>query len=100
MRAAKVIGRVIASRKYETLEKAKLLLIQPMTWEKMPQGDPMVAVDTVGAGAGEFVFFVAAREAAVAVGGTDLFNTPPIDAAIVGIVDGTNIQEWTKEIKD
>ncbi len=98
MQPAKVVGRVIASRKYETLEGAKFLLIQPMNWEQAPQGDPIVAVDTVGAGASEFVFWVAAREAAVAMGGTSLEDTPPVDAAIVGIIDGVNLQDWTKNL--
>lgn len=98
MQAAKVIGRVVASRKYETLEGVKLLLIQPLSWEKVSEGDPIVAADTVGAGANEFVFWVAAREAAVALGGTSLKDTPPIDAAIVGIIDGVNLQEWTREL--
>ena len=99
MQAAKVIGRVVASRKYESLEGAKLLLIQPMSWDQRPNGDPVVAIDTVGAGWNEFVFWVAAREAAVAAGGTSLQDTPPVDAAVVGIVDGTNFQEWTKTIE-
>lgn len=100
MQAAKVIGRVMCSRKYESLEGIKLLLIQPLTWEKPdPKGDPIVAVDTVGAGANEFVFWVGAREAAVACGGTSLADTPPIDAAVVGIVDGVNLQDWTRKLK-
>lgn len=97
MYAAQVIGRVTASRKTETLEGAKLLLIQPMTWEKAHKGDALVAIDTVGAGAGEFVFWVAAREAAVAMGGTGLKDTPPVDAAILGIIDGVNLQPWAKD---
>ena len=88
----------MASRKYETLEGSRLLLIQPMTWDKVPQGEPLVAVDTVGAGANEFVFWVAAREAAVAMGGMSLKDTPPVDAAVIGIIDGINLQAWTKEI--
>ncbi len=91
MKAAKVIGRVVATRKSPSLEGIKLLLIQPLTWDKKPHGDPLVAVDVVGAGAGEFVFWVAAREAAVGVGGTDLKDTPPVDAAILGIIDGVNL---------
>lgn len=98
MQAAFVIGRVVASRKVESLEGAKLLLIQPMTWEKEPKGDPIVAMDNVGAGAGEFVFWVAAKEAALAQGGTSFKDTPPIDAAILGIVDGVNFQDWAKSI--
>lgn len=91
MKAAKVIGRVVAIRKVESLEGLKLLLIQPMTWDKKPQGEPIVAVDVVGAGAGEFVFWVAAREAAVGVGGTGLKDTPPVDATVLGIIDGVSI---------
>src|SRR5207247_10365729 len=63
MQAGLVVGRVVASRKTAALEGARLLLIQPTTWEREPKGDPLVAVDTVGSGAGEFVFWVAAREA-------------------------------------
>jgi len=90
MRAGIVVGRVVATKKVESLEGRKLLLIQPTDWEKKPTGEVMVAVDTVGAGAAEFVFWVAAREAAVACGGTSLKDTPPVDAAVVGIIDGVN----------
>ena len=79
----KVIGRVVATKKYETLEGGKLLLIQPKTWTGEDDGEPLVALDAVGAGAGEFVFYVGAREAAVA-----FRELPPVDAAIVGIIDG------------
>lgn len=98
MNAGVVIGRVMCSRKYETVEGLKLLLIQPLSWEERKEkGDPIVAVDTVGAGANELVFWVGAREAAVACGGTSLADTPPVDAAVVGIVDGVNLQEWTRK---
>ena len=55
-----------------------------------------MAGDTVGAGAGETVFFVASREAIVAFEdweGETAVNTPlpPVDAAIVGIIDGKNM---------
>ena len=93
MFAGKIIGRVVATQKYETLKGLKLLLVQPMTWDKKPKGEPLVAVDTVGSGAGEFIFYVAAREAAVACGGTSLADTPPIDAAIVGIIDGVQLEK-------
>lgn len=91
MFAGKITGRVVATQKYESLEGRKLLLVQPMTWNKIPKGEPIVAVDVVGSGAGEFVFYVCAREAAVACGGTSLADTPPIDAAVVGIIDGVNL---------
>lgn len=99
MNAGRVVGRVMASRKYESLEGACLLLVQPVGWDKNPKGDPIVAVDTVGAGANELVIWVAAREAAIAMGGTSMKDTPPVDAAVVGIIDGINLQEWTKGLK-
>jgi len=92
MFAGKIIGRVVATQKYESLKGLKLLLLQPTTWDKKPKGEPIVAVDTVGSGSSEFVFYVASREAAVACGGTSLADTPPVDAAIVGIIDGVKME--------
>ncbi|MCS7228166.1 MAG: EutN/CcmL family microcompartment protein [Endomicrobia bacterium] len=89
-----VVGRVWGERIYESLKDKKLLLVIPTDWKKRPKSnDPIVAVDVVGAGAGEFVFYVQAREAAVACGGKTLEDTPPVDAAIVGIIDGVYLEE-------
>lgn len=88
MKPAVVIGRVWGTRKYQTFEGKKLLLIQPTDWKKNPVGDAIVACDAVGAGAGEFVFYVSAREAAVAFP-----ELPPCDAAILGIIDNVHIIE-------
>jgi microcompartment protein CcmK/EutM len=52
-------------------------------------GDPIVAADAVGAGASEKVFWVASREAAVA-----FKDLPPVDAAIVGIVEGHQVKAF------
>ena len=99
MKQAKVIGRVFCSRQCCGMESKTLLLIQPIDWETdQPAGDPLVAGDTVGAGAGENVFFVASREAIVAFEGWEgetaaRSNPPPVDAAIVGIIDGKNIRK-------
>ena len=61
-----------------------MLLIQPLAWEdESPKGDPIVAVDAVGSGSSEKVYYVGARDAAVAFP-----DAPPVDAAIVGIVEG------------
>jgi len=92
MQAGIVVGRVWATQVYESLKGKKLLLVLPTTWDKkVKTNDPIVMVDTIGAGAGEFIFYVSAREAAVACGGTGLEDTPPIDAAIVGIIDGVKL---------
>ena len=84
MKLARVVGRVFCARQDPGMERKTLLLIQPLRWEdEAPVGDPLVAADAVGAGASEKVFWVASREAAVA-----FKDVPPIDAAVVGIVEG------------
>ena len=80
---ARVVGTVVASRKDPGLVGTKLLVIQPLTAEGAPAGQPLVAVDSVGAGYGEEVFYVRGREASVPFLPTEV----PTDAAIIGIVD-------------
>ena len=92
MKLARVLGRVFCARQDPAMERKTLLLIQPMRWEdETPVGDPIVAADSVGAGASEKVFWVASREAAVA-----FKDVPPIDAAIVGIVEGHRTGEFRR----
>jgi microcompartment protein CcmK/EutM len=80
---ARVLGTVVATRKDPGLEATKLLVIQPLSAERKPQGKALVAVDAVGAGVTEEVFYVRGREAAFPF----LPAEVPTDAAIVGIVD-------------
>ncbi|MDR3348145.1 MAG: EutN/CcmL family microcompartment protein [Acidaminococcales bacterium] len=83
MKIGLVIGQVIATRKDEKLVGCKLLITQPLTPEKKPRGETVVAVDSVGAGVGEYVLYVSGSVAPKALRD---FNTP-IDAVIVGIID-------------
>ena len=87
MYLGQVIGTVVAERKYVGLEGHKLLLVQPLDEERRPSGPKEVAVDTVRAGEGDFVFLVASREAALAVEP----NFVPVDAAIIGIIDDMQV---------
>ena len=80
---ARVIGTVVATRKDPGLSGATLLVIQPLRPDRTSAGKPLVAVDSVGAGASEEVFYVRGREAALPF----LPAEVPTDAAIVGIVD-------------
>jgi len=82
MMLAKVIGTVVASAKFAPLEGHKLLLIQPITKDGELRGRPLVALDAVGAGYHETVYWCRGREASLAFEGE-----VPADAAIVGIVD-------------
>jgi len=64
---AKVIGTVVAERKYPGLEGPKLLLVQPVDHLGRAAADAHVACDTVQAGTGDRVWCVSAREAALAL---------------------------------
>ena len=85
---AKVIGTIWATRKDEHLKSFKLQFIQPITADRKNTGSPIVAVDTVGAGVGETVFFVTAGEAVIPLP----VDMAPVDASIVGIVDKIDLQ--------
>jgi microcompartment protein CcmK/EutM len=88
MQLARVIGDVVVTRKNESLAGITLLVVQPLTPERTAAGRPLVAVDAVGAGVGEEVFFVRGKEASFPF----LPLEVPTDAGIVGIVD-----HWTVE---
>lgn len=79
----KVIGLAIATKKDERLVGSKLLITQPILLDGSLSGQPIIAVDTVGAGIGEKVIYVTGSVAARAMSDT----SAPVDAAIVGIID-------------
>jgi microcompartment protein CcmK/EutM len=82
MMLAKVIGTVVCTVKYPTLESCKLLLLQPVNKDGVARGKTLVGIDAVGAGVGETVYWCRGREAALA------FDHEVVsDASIVGIVD-------------
>jgi microcompartment protein CcmK/EutM len=80
---ARVIGTVVTTRKDPGLAATTLLLLQPVDASGRSTGKPLVAVDSVGAGVTEEVFYVRGREAALPF----LPEEVPTDASIVGIVD-------------
>jgi microcompartment protein CcmK/EutM len=80
---ARVIGEVVSSLKDPNLEGRTLLVLQPIAASGEAAGRTLVALDSVGAGVGEHVFFVRGREAAFPF----YPQEPPTDAAVVGIVD-------------
>ena len=88
MQLARVIGDVVSTIKDSGLSSHKLLLLQPVTPDRAPAGRMLVAVDAVGAGVGEHVFFVRGREASFPF----LPDEPPTDACVVGIVDHWDLE--------
>src|SRR5437867_9617354 len=89
MRFARVIGTVVCTEKVPSWKGHRLLLIAPTDSAGAEQGRPFVAVDLVSAAPGQWVFYVRAREAGMALPNTD----NPADAAIVGIVDHLREEE-------
>jgi len=88
MQLAKVIGDVVVTRKDENLSGITLLVIQPIGADGTASGRTLVAVDSVGAGVGETVFFVRGKEASFPFYPTEV----PTDAGIVGIVDHYDVE--------
>jgi microcompartment protein CcmK/EutM len=89
MQLARVIGDVVATRKESAYDGITLLVIQPVLPDGSDTGRPLVAVDAVGAGVGERVFFVRGKEASVPFHPKEV----PADAGIVGIVDHWSVIE-------
>jgi microcompartment protein CcmK/EutM len=83
MQIGRVIGSVVCTIKSDALEGKKLLLVQPLDRELREKGRAIVAVDSVGAGTGELIYWCRGKEAS--------FPWPeqevPTEASIVGIVD-------------
>jgi microcompartment protein CcmK/EutM len=80
---ARVTGNVVCTQKDEKLVGTKLMLLQPVDLGGQAKGNPIVAVDAVGAGEGELVLVVQGSSARQ----TSRTNNTPVDAVIFAIVD-------------
>jgi microcompartment protein CcmK/EutM len=80
---ARVTGNVVCTQKDEKLVGCKLLLVQPVDLAGVPKGNPIVAVDSVGAGEKELVLLVQGSSARQ----TSRTQGNPVDAVIFAIVD-------------
>ena len=87
MQLARVVGRVVATVKQDTLTSVALQWIQPISTGGADVGNPLVAVDRIGVGPDEIVYFITSREAALTL--EDSFAA--VDAGIVGKVDWVNV---------
>jgi len=86
MLLGRIIGTVVCTIKNPSLEGKKLLLVQPINRYGKDKGKPLVAVDSVGAGAGETIYWCKGREASYPFAPNEI----PTEATIVGIVDHIN----------
>lgn len=85
---AKVVGTVVAAHKEARLEGIKFLLVERIDPATMQgKGDYAVAMDAVGAGPGEVVFYVAGSSSRL----TAVTEGKPSDASIIAIVDNIEL---------
>jgi len=83
MQIARVIGTVVSTIKNDALHGRKFLIVQTLDADMNRKGTPMVALDAVGAGEGDLVFWCRGKEASFPF----KRDETPTDCTIVGIVD-------------
>jgi ethanolamine utilization protein EutN len=84
---ARVVGKVVATIKDPALAQKTILVVQPIDRDRKDRGSKLLALDSVGAGAGETVFCCRGREASYAWYPAEV----PTETTIVGIVDDVNL---------
>ena len=87
MNLAKVLGTVVATRKEESLEGLKFLLLGQVGTDGQLIGGTVVAADAVGAGVGELVLYATGSSARQ----TKMTDQRPCDAVVMAIVDSWEI---------
>jgi ethanolamine utilization protein EutN len=93
MFVAKVTGSLISTQKVSTMVGYKLLVVEPYRVEPKERkslattGRTFVAVDTLGAGVGDYVLLTQGSSARM----TPETKNMPIDAVVVGIVDQVHV---------
>ena len=83
MHLARVLGRLVATRRVAGLEGVPLQWIQPLDERGAPCGRALVACAVISSGPGDLVHFVDGREGALACPRPFV----PVDAAILGYVE-------------
>jgi ethanolamine utilization protein EutN len=85
MQSAKVVGTTTATVKHSSMNGWKLLIVQPYTTDGIkPDGDPQLAIDTLGAGMGEQVIITSDGPATREILGRD---DSPVRYSVIGIAD-------------
>ncbi|MBI3836442.1 MAG: EutN/CcmL family microcompartment protein [Planctomycetia bacterium] len=93
MFVAKVTGSLVATQKVGSMVGHKLLVVEPFRVDSQDRsrlvstGRTFVAVDTVGAGEGEYVLITQGSSARL----TPETKNLPIDTVIVGLIDTIHV---------
>jgi microcompartment protein CcmK/EutM len=99
MNLAKVAGTVVSTRKEESMEGLKFLILQQVNLEGNDDGSFVIAADAVGAGPGEYVLYASGSSARQ----TLVTDKRPCDAVVMAIVDNWEINgaiKYKKGIND
>lgn len=88
MQLARVTGTVVSTRKEQRIEGIKFLLLEKIDAVTMEgKKDYVVAMDSVGAGTGEVVFYASGSSSRM----TTVTDGKPSDAAVIAIVDAIDV---------
>jgi ethanolamine utilization protein EutN len=88
MLIGRVIGDVVATQKAPSHEGRKILVVQPLNLDDSERGEPVLALDSVDAGAGDRVLLAMEGFAAMTAVGRP---ASPIDAAVIGVIDAIEL---------
>ncbi|MDP8249040.1 MAG: EutN/CcmL family microcompartment protein [Candidatus Tritonobacter lacicola] len=83
MLLGRVVGTLVSTRKIESIEGLKLLVVQPVTTGNRPAKGYVIAIDVVGANTGEIVLYSQGS----ATRQTPETDKCPVDGLITAIVD-------------
>jgi microcompartment protein CcmK/EutM len=92
MQLARVVGTVVSTRKEDSLQGIKLLVVRPLDEEGKETGNSIVSADAVGAGPDEVVLIAAGSSARQ----TTVTDKRPVDSVILAIVDSWSVGDTQK----
>ncbi len=92
MQLARVVGTVVATRKEESIQGLKLLVVRPLDEDGRESGNAIVSADAVGAGEDEIVLIAAGSSARQ----TAVTDKRPIDSVVMAIVDSWAVGDKVK----
>ena len=84
MLTGQVVGNAIATAKHPSMNGWKLLVVQPLQLDGRPDGDPVLAIDTCGAGTREKVIISSDGQGTREIVG---HKNTPIRWSVMGIID-------------
>jgi len=92
MQLAKVVGSVVSTRKEDSIQGLKLLVVRPLDEEGKESGNAIISADAVGAGPDEVVLIAAGSSARQ----TAVTDKRPVDSVILAIVDSWSVGDDVK----